>query len=330
MARTIRQCRSLLARVIACCVSAFLTLVGCGRHLSAPTEHRDPGPPSGVGASDPHQIPVRRDADRDLLSDDEEQELRYNPEDPDMNANATSDGVELAGLHHQMIEALPTQPQSDEVYRVDVLQYGVEVCSICGQTVNMGYVTIVNPLTGQSLDIPYIGLHYLQHGSFTYRGNIHDDRASLVDIEAVLRDGHVRPLLCDGDRDFLTDGEEARLGTDAAHPDENGNWVRDGVELSAELAAVIEALPEGPLPGQVYKIEHLTWGLETCAICGETTNMGTVEIVDPVQGISIEIPLISLHYMAHGAFSYTGDIHQGRVDVATLRDLLLGGGEATR
>ncbi len=326
MARTIRRCGSLVARVIACGVSAVLALMGCGRHLSAPTDRGDPSPASGVGSTDLHQLPVRRDTDRDLLSDDEEDNLRYDSENPDMNANAIGDGAELAGLHHQIIEGLPTQPVSDAVYRVDVLQYGVEVCSVCGQTVNMGYVTIVNPLTNDSLDIPYIGLHYLQHGSFSYRGNIHDDRASLVDIEAVLRDGHVHPLLCDGDKDFLTDGEETRLGTDATHPDENGNWARDGIELASELAAMVEALPEGPLPGQPYKIEHLTWGSEICAVCGYTTNMGTVEIVDPVQGISMEIPLISLHYMSDGAFSYHGDIHQGRVDVATLKQLLMGEG----
>jgi hypothetical protein len=329
MARTVRHCGSFLAGILVCAVSAILAFIGCGRHLSAPAHRQGPSPASGVGMIDPHQLPVRGDSDRDLLADDEEDNLRYDPDDADMNANAVPDGVDLAGLHHQIIEGLPTQPQSDAVYRVDVLQYGVEVCSICGQTVNMGYVSIVNPLTGSSLDIPYIGVHYLEHGSFSHRGDIHDGRASLVDIEAVLRDGHVHRLLYDGDKDFLTDHEETRLGTDGAHPDENGNWVRDGMELADDLAAVVEALPQGPLPDQLYKIEHLTWGSEVCAICGSTTNMGTVEIVDPVQGTSYEMPLISLHYMSHGAFTYNGDIHQGRVDVAALKELLTGESGAT-
>ena len=58
--------------------------------------------------------------------------------------------------------------------------------------------------------------------------------------------------------------------------------------------------------------------------------MGSVEIVDPLHGTSMEIPLISVHYMSHGAFTYHGDIHQGRIDVAALRQLLMGEGEATR
>jgi hypothetical protein len=277
-------------------------------------------------------MPVERDFDGDLLGDGEERDLRYDPACADMNGDAVRDGVELAQLYHQVIEGLPVGMQGDPaaVYRVDSQQYGTEVCSVCGQTVNMGFLTIVNPLTGDSLDVPYIGLHYLEHGSFSYSGDIHDDRASLVDIEAVLRDGHVHAVLCDGDRDYLTDGEETRLGTDAAHPDEDGDWQRDGIELAADLAGVIEALPVGPLPGQLYKIENLTWGSETCAICGATTNMGTVEIVDPLQGTSMEMPLISVHYMSHGAFTYHGDIHQGRIDVATLKQLLMGESGATQ
>ncbi len=325
MARSIGRWGRFLAGALTCAVSAILGLVGCSRHLSAPADHRGPSPACGVGAQDPHQLPVRRDADRDLLSDDEESSLRYDADNPDMNADGAIDGAELAWLNHQFVEELPTQPQQDAVYRIDVLQYGVEVCSICGQTVNMGYVTVVNPLAGSSLDLPYIALHYLQHGSFSHRGDIHDDRVNLMDLEAVLRDGHVQAVLCDGDRDFLTDGEEVRMGTDATHPDEDGDWIRDGIGLADELASIVEALPDGPLPDQTYKIEHLAWGSETCAICGHTTNMGTVEIVDPLQGLSVEIPLISLHYMTHGAFTYHGDIHQGRLDVPTLKQILSGG-----
>ncbi len=50
---------------------------------------------------------------------------------------------------------------------------GVEQCTICGQWVNMGYMRVINPARSDSLDLPYIGLHALEHGAFTYDGTLH-------------------------------------------------------------------------------------------------------------------------------------------------------------
>ena len=37
----------------------------------------------------------------------------------------------------------------------------------------------------------------------------------------------------------------------------------------------------------------------------------------------IDVPMIVLHYMEHGSFSYSGDVHgKGRIDVALLKKIL--------
>ncbi|MCK4294153.1 MAG: hypothetical protein KAY65_13220, partial [Planctomycetes bacterium] len=60
-----------------------------------------------------------------------------------------------------------------------------------------------------------------------------------------------------------------------------------------------------------------------CGTCGEMRNMGYWLIVNPKLGASIEVPDIICHYMDHGSFSYSGDVHgKGRIDVRHLAEIL--------
>jgi len=46
--------------------------------------------------------------------------------------------------------------------------------------------------------------------------------------------------------------------------------------------------------------------------------MGPAGVVNPQLGIDVYCPLIAIHYMKHGSFSYAGDVHNGRIHVAAL------------
>jgi hypothetical protein len=189
----------------------------------------------------------------------------------------------------------------------------------------MGYYTIINPSTGEQLNVQKIGLHYMEHGSFTYDGSYNDGRVDVVALAGILQDPHLITIPGDTDADHLTDGEEASIGYDAANPDENGNWITDGADLARQMSEVIRALPVGPLPDQLYLIEYPQYGIEICAICGEDVNMGYVEIHNPMTGTSFQLPYIALHAMEHESFSYDGTYHQdGRIDLVALKEVLEG------
>jgi hypothetical protein len=51
--------------------------------------------------------------------------------------------------------------------------------------------------------------------------------------------------------------------------------------------------------------------------------MGYWQVINPKLGLSIEVPDIVCHYMGHGSFSYSGDVHgKDRIDVALLVKIL--------
>ena len=64
-------------------------------------------------------------------------------------------------------------------------------------------------------------------------------------------------------------------------------------------------------------------GLERCDICGQNVNMGYWLITNSNLRLSLEVPVITLHYMEHGSLSYAGDVHgKGRIDVTLLKKIL--------
>jgi hypothetical protein len=67
------------------------------------------------------------------------------------------------------------------------MQKGLEWCDICGASVNMGYWQITNSALGRSLAVPVIVCHYLQHGSFSYSGDVHGaGRAEAAKLHEIL------------------------------------------------------------------------------------------------------------------------------------------------
>jgi len=286
---------------------------------------------------DKHQLVVKQDADADLLTEREELAIGYKPFVADQNRNGIPDGVELAARCAAIIAQLPWEADAapGATYKWHTPQFGLETCDICGETVNMGPAGIVNPKLGLNVDCSLIALHYMEHGSFSFAGDIHIGR---IDIPALMRalevrfpeepDEHQLPVASDDlDGDLLTDNEELAAGYNLYDADQDNNLVPDGIDLAKQCGEVIEALPvhEPNAPGvdELYKADFRQRGIELCEICGESVNMGYWQVINPKLGLSLEVPDIVCHYMQHGSFSYWGDRHgKGRIDVALLAKIL--------
>ncbi|MBN2590297.1 MAG: hypothetical protein JXA96_10580 [Sedimentisphaerales bacterium] len=298
---------------------------------------------------DNHQKAVHQDSDSDLLSNSEEFAIGYDPFKQDQNKNGIVDGVELAQRVAKVVDALPVyvpntyMPLPNETYKISHLMRGLETCDICGEYVNMGGYEIVNPKLNMTfpdpndpLDnkfLPELAVHYMSHGSFDCFGEIHDGR---VDIPRLLRvlevqfpyESNEHQLAIeetDTDNDLLTDNEELSSGFNLNDSDQNNNLIPDGIEFAKQCAAAIDSLPEVDSQSKhtIYKESFMMFGLEKCDICGEYVNMGFFRITNATLGLSIEVPVITWHYMEHGSFSYSGDVHgKGRIDVALLKKIL--------
>ncbi len=285
-------------------------------------------------SEDPHLLPVADDADSDYLSYGEEMLRGLDARNNDTNQDGVIDGIEEALLLHGLISALPETVQSDQPYKVNHLARGLEYCEVCGAYENMGFVEIVNPLRSLSVDVPYICLHYLEHGSLSYAGSVHlDGRLDLAQLKRVLLATDETHLTCayyhyddDLDEDGLGRREEGMLATDPASSDTDGDSVKDGPQFLEDLLEALSGLPREVRPDEPYLLEHPAFGLEVCDSCGSIFNMGFVEITNPLEGLSLEIPYIGLHHLAHGSCAYRGTVHAGRVLPTVLRSVLTGRG----
>ena len=286
--------------------------------------------PVGAQAQpDPHWLPLAtgQDPDGDLLASIEEAILGLDPNNAHQNNSLEVDGVALARDLSQTIDTLPTEASSTQPYLVHHMAFGTETCQVCGDSsINMGFLEVVNPQTGEAYSIPYIGKHFLEHGSFSYSGSVHEGRVAPPQLQVTLTgqgDYHYIPVSPDTDQDRLSDQEEQDLKTDPQNPDENQSGILDGLELARELAAEISALPTAPTTGSVHRRDFELKGLERCAGCGETVNMGHLTVCNPQAGLYANLPYIALHYLGHGNFSFAGDVHGlGRADVKLLADAL--------
>lgn len=339
--RQSRQCSKLRRHAIAAGTAAVITL-GVGVNLNKAL---------GAPKPDGHQVPVSQDADSDLLSSAEEVAIGYLPFNSDQNRNTVFDGVELAQHGAGLINGLPVyvpgtmMPIPDGPYKVRREMFGSEICDICGQKVNMGGIEILNPRVGlqypdpnDPLDgavLPDLALHYMEHGSFNCLGDVHHGR---VDVPRLLRvvelryplDPNDHRLALDGgdlDGDLLKDAEELAAGYNLYSADQDDDLTTDGIELAGQCAEVIDALPvfdpNGPEVQALHKVSFMQRGLESCDICGTTVNMGYWQVTNLKLGLFIDVPVLALHYMGHGSFSYAGDVHgKGRMDVTLLVRIL--------
>ena len=297
-----------------------------------------------------HQLPVSRDADADLLADTEETAIGYLPFIADQNRNEIPDGIELAQKCVADINDLPIyipgtmMPIPNQIHKVVHTLFGLERCDICGQEVNMGGVKIVNPQLGMSYPdpndplegefLPELALHYMEHGSFDCYGDVHKGR---LDIARLLRtlelrypedpNEHQFAVTDDLDGDLMTDSEELAASYNLHDADQDDDLTIDGIELARQCAAAVDALPvfdpNGPEVNAIYKVNYLQRGLENCSTCGLAVNMGYWQITNLKLGLSIDVPVLALHYMEHGSFTYEGNVHEkSRIDLPLLVKIL--------
>jgi len=139
-----------------------------------------------VPIPDPHRLPVQGDVDGDGLKDSEEPFFKLDPKNPDTDGDGLSDGEELARELLKLIASLPTSPSDDRPYKIDRAMRGLERCSACGELVNMGFIEVVNPIRGERMEIPYVALHYMEHGSFSFKGELHTGRVDPVRLWELL------------------------------------------------------------------------------------------------------------------------------------------------
>jgi len=286
---------------------------------------------------DPHRIPLEvwEDTDADFLKDEEEVLLHTNPAEPDEDGNQIPDGVDLALALSGAIDLLPDKPSSEHTYIVHILMYGVEYCDACGEAANMGIMEIINPLEKLSITVPYIAKHYMEHGSFSYDGNIHRGRLNVPLLNTVLGSEGLahftpEPEGTDADNDGLRDWEEPVFETDPENRDTDGDGIRDGLDLSRELRAEIGSLPRTPGKDKPYVVEHPMDGIEICPRCGAEVVMDIWDVINPATGASISIPSMALHFMDHGGFAWEGGYlfeGHGRVAPRQIKAVLTGEGD---
>ena len=287
-----------------------------------------PGPARGA---DPHWLGAPDDADGDYLAYAEEILAGYDWGSAYTASDTILDGVHLAHVLSALIEALPETPQADQPYKFYEYMYGTETCDVCAEVINMGNVHIFNPERGLNMEFPIIALHYLEHGCLSYMGSLHDGRVDLSALKMVLMaedESHHITYEGDADGDGLFPEEETYLGTDPADPDTDNDSVKDGPQYFEPLIEALGQVSRTPTETEPYVVEWLARGTETCEICGGVFNMGSVEVVNPAEGLSLHVPYVGLHYLAHGSAIYNGTTNDGRVLPVLLDTVLNGDGHA--
>jgi hypothetical protein len=338
--RQTQKRNKLRRRAIAAGTAAAITL-GAGAGLNKALAEDNPAT---------HQLPVGQDADADLLSDREETAIGYRPFITDQNRNEIQDGVELAQRCAAVINELPVyvpetaMPIPNQTYKVVHNFFGIERCDICSGEVNMGGVVIINPNLELSYPdpndplegafLPELALHYMEHGSFDCYGDIHSGRIDIARLLRILElrypedpNEHQTAVAGDFDGDLMTDSEELAAGYDLYDADQDDDLMPDGIELAKQCAEAVDTLPvfdpNGPEVGAIYKVNYLQRGLENCSTCGQAINMGYWQITNLKLGLSIDVPVLALHYMEHGSFGYEGNIHnKSRLDLPRLVKIL--------
>lgn len=285
------------------------------------------GTASAAVADDPHWLPVADDIDQDFLTFAEEVMRGTDWYHDDTDQSGELDGVQTAQLLHELLATPPPGVTIDEYP-----MWGSEICSVCGAWINMGYVVVRHEQRDLAVVLPYIALHYLEHGGLAYAGDLHTGR---VDLEALKRilfpcdPPHLLPTHePDADADGLTDREEPLLGSDPELPDTDGDSLADGPQVAESLLPLIAGLPREVVPDRPYMQEGLMDGVEQCEVCGVTFNMGFAELVNPLEELSVAVPFVALHTLAHGGFVFDGTYNEGRLLPTVLRTVLTAEGTA--
>jgi len=279
-------------------------------------------------AQNPHQWSILDDADRDGLCVAEEMRFGTNWHIADTDGDQVNDGLDVGQLLVQLIRQPPFW-----IYVHDYAMMGVVTCEVCGEAINMGYCVVENWLNGRTMEVKYMAVHALENGcaKYSYRYcpypcGLLTDEVDIGELKRVLVPDFltphpIPPRAGDSDGDGLTDSEEAVLGTDP-------NDGADGAALADELLALIAELPREPQHHHAYLLEHPLRGVEQCEACGQTFNMGSVEVVSPLDEMSVTMPYIALHMISHGGFAFDGTVNDGEVLPLALRTVLTADGSA--
>ncbi|MEA3475241.1 MAG: T9SS type A sorting domain-containing protein [Candidatus Cloacimonadota bacterium] len=282
---------------------------------------------SGVSLlAEDHWLPVADNPDNDYLSYREEILLGTHY----FSLYPTS-ADSIAKSYKTIIDSLPRETSDTTCYAIDNYVYGIYQCPICGEWFNMGYVAVYNPLRNLEIDIPYMALHFMEHGSFSYAIGQDTTRIDIELLKEVLSPLDIDHLsvttLNDNDNDGLNNPSELYFETDPENPNTHNIGIDDGQEITEAIIEHISDLPTtyfgGTPPTDHVYLEYCeVWGLETCNICGQEVNMGYVDIINPIQGTSLNFPIIGLHYISHGRFAYAGSTNQGEIDPIELATVL--------
>jgi hypothetical protein len=288
---------------------------------------------------DPHvtAFTLYDDPDGDFLLGNEEFILGFNPAVSDQNTNAVADGVDLAHQLSTAVDALPIASSMTNAFVTHHMAFGLEDCLVCGDPVNMGFLEVCHPLEDQTIALPYIAKHFLEHGSFSYSGSVHSGRVNPPLLKFIVESdgrGHLisEPAGTDQDHDGLRNWEEPAFETGPQMPDTDEDHLVDGIDTAREVRRALGALPavsrpeDGPID-RPFVVTRSMNGLETCPRCGEVWTMGLWEIINPVTSDTVTIPTMALHYLEHGAFGWKGGQllgGQGRVDPRQLQAVLTG------
>ncbi|MCX7871833.1 MAG: hypothetical protein N2487_00950 [Verrucomicrobiae bacterium] len=295
---------------------------------------------SGINAgTDSHLPPINQfeDSDRDYLTDTEEGILSMNPFDYDEDKNSILDGVDLAKHLCELIQNLTLSSSSTNVYGIPHMAFGVETCNICGEQVNMGFLQIVNPLENIEINLPFIAIHYLEHGSFSYSGSIHIGKIRPPVLKTALESNGLTHFIpetegVDKDGDGFRDWEEKFFNCSADNYDTDMDNINDGIDVARSLLESLKNLPRaadidsGPRD-RPFVIEHPMDGYEICPKCGDTVVMDWWLVYNPTNKLQISIPSMALHYMGHGGFKWEGGQIRGgsgRVSPKQLKAVLDG------
>lgn len=269
-----------------------------------------------------HFIPVSNDCDSDGLSYSEEFYLGTAYTYAFSQTDEKNDGEFWSTFFKSLIDSLPTEEQADQPYKIECMMRGMETCQKCGKEVNMGHIIIVNPLRNLELQIPYIGLHYMESGCFSYWGDIHKARVNIDTLKKILfayDPKHILPVKEDSDNDGLTDAEEDSLYLNPSDPDTDKDGLPDGADVAEQLIRLFPKLKEEADSIHSSISFNSVKGLENCTVCGSTHNMGYVEFKNPENGRTYNIHYNGLHALAHGGFAYDGTTNSDqRADAVKL------------
>ncbi|MCF7741428.1 MAG: T9SS type A sorting domain-containing protein, partial [Candidatus Marinimicrobia bacterium] len=279
---------------------------------------------SGLKAQDAHLLPVKDDMDKNYLNYQEEILSGY-------FTLSSPEKEYLAYKYFQLIDSLPNDTVQDSCYKIDHKMRGVVECPICGEMVNMGYVEIHNPMRNLKIELDYMALHFMEKGSFSHGDSIDFQRVDLKKLKQIFvhrDDSHDSAQVAfDNDQDGLVDSVESLFGMQPDDKDSDDNQLLDGDQAAEQLVGEISELPlifdsDSVPDDRVYILFELYYGLEECNICGKSVNMGNAIITNPEKDVSYRMPIIALHYLAHGCFAYAGDLHENEINVASLYNVL--------